>query len=148
MKTNAILKSFSCNQLLASDLSCLFFLGEALCPPSALHRLRSTWPGCIPYPLGAGIRLGIGCLEPLTLNPGKKSRNDLRGVSGDNVYRIGGLRRSESWDQDLDGNEVNRSFRYTANTVLMYVLVVCYSAVRCLGSISDNVCSLLNSRDQ
>lgn len=72
MKTNAIFKSFSCNQLLASDLSCLFFWGKALCPPSALHRLYSTWPGCTLCPLCAGIHLSIGCLEPLMLNCGKE----------------------------------------------------------------------------
>lgn len=39
VKTNAIFKFFFCNQLLANDLSCLFFSGKALCSPSALRRL-------------------------------------------------------------------------------------------------------------
>lgn len=67
VKTNAVFKFFFCNQLLANDLSCLFFSGKALCPPSALRRLCSTWPSCIPHPLCAGVQLGVGCLEPLTL---------------------------------------------------------------------------------
>jgi len=49
---------------------------------------------------------------------GKKSRNDLRGVSGGSVYRTGGLRRSDSCDQGSYGNKVHGSFRYTANSVL------------------------------
>lgn len=72
VETDAIFKSFSCNQLLANDISCLFFSGKALCPPSALHTFCSTWPHWIPHLLSAGVQLGFGCLEPLTLNLGKR----------------------------------------------------------------------------
>lgn len=95
-------------------------------------------------------RDSAGCWVSKAINTElrKKSRNDLRGVSGDNMYYIDSLRRTDSCDQDSYRNEVNRSSRYTTNTVLMYVLLVCYRTIRCLCSILDNDCFLLNSRDQ
>lgn len=102
------------------------------------------------YPVSTVCRDSAGYWAPGAVNTelGEKSRNDLRGVSGDNVYCIGSLRKSDSCDQDSYGNDVNKRFRYMMNTVLVYVLMVCYAAIRYFCSISDNDCSLLKSRDQ
>lgn len=123
-----------------------FFPQERLCVlPQPGTGSAARGPAVSPVCRGsAGCRVSGAVNTELS----RKSRNDLRGISGDNVCYIGSLRRSESCDQDLYGNEVNRSSKYTTNTVLMYVLMVCYLTIRCLCSILGNDCFLLNGRGQ
>lgn len=89
---------------------------EGLCPPSAWHRHMAQ--------LSAGVQLGGGCLEHEHWNQGKEQQWFERHFR----RAQGSWRRCDSWDQASFGNGVNRSFRYTANTVLVCVLMMCYSA--------------------
>lgn len=81
----------------------------------------------------------IGCLEPLALKSGTRAAGIWEAFQ---ETAQGSLRRCDSWDQTSFGNEVNRGFRYSAKSWCRYPWSVSWC------SISDNDCSLLNSRDQ